>query len=56
MKDVPAEDSSDKLDIICWFKRENHRDALYQIQVRNFLIYLLDQLLEQAQLEEGPKF
>ena len=28
MKDVPAEDSSDKLDIICWFKRENHREAL----------------------------
>ncbi len=28
MKDVPAEDSSDKLDIICWFKRENPREAL----------------------------
>jgi len=28
MKDVPAENSSDKLDIICWFKRENHREAL----------------------------
>ena len=28
MKDVPAEDSSDKLDIICWFERENHREAL----------------------------
>ena len=28
MKDVPAEDDSDKLDIICWFERENHREAL----------------------------
>ena len=27
MKDVPAEDSSDDLEIICWFKRENPREA-----------------------------
>lgn len=27
MKDVPAEDSSGDLEIICWFKRENPREA-----------------------------
>tara|TARA_B000000532_G_C18834145_1_gene391740 strand:+ start:195 stop:1157 length:963 start_codon:yes stop_codon:yes gene_type:complete len=28
MKDVPAEDSFNDLEIICWLERENHRDAL----------------------------
>lgn len=28
MKDVPAEESSDELDIICWLKRENPGEAL----------------------------
>ena len=28
MKDVPAEENSNELEIICWFKRENHREAL----------------------------
>ena len=28
MKDVPAEESSDELDIICWLKRENPCEAL----------------------------
>ena len=57
MKDVPAEEVHEDLEIICWFKREFHRDALYyQIQVISFLIYPLDQLLEQAQLEGALKF
>ena len=28
MKDVPAEEDSNELEIICWFKRENPREAL----------------------------
>ena len=28
MNDVPAEENSNELEIICWFKRENHREAL----------------------------
>ena len=28
MKDVPASDENPELEIICWFKRENHREAL----------------------------
>jgi hydroxymethylbilane synthase len=36
MKDVPAEESSNELEIICWLKRENPGEALLTNSGRNF--------------------
>ena len=36
MKDVPAEEDGNELEIICWFKRENPRDALLSNSGKNF--------------------
>ena len=56
MKDVPAEDRCGDLEIICWFKRENPREALLSNSGSKFLIYPRDQQLALVQLEGEHKF